>query len=84
MANVLKVYHLPLLPALRKDVSMFALFNVIPVIRQILVREHVDICHGHLSTSITMAMIMIVAKAIGLKTVVTEHTHFAYNDLGCI
>ena len=64
--------------------SMFALFNVIPVIRQILVREHVDICHGHLSTSITMAMIMIVAKAIGLKTVVTEHTHFAYNDLGCI
>lgn len=84
MANGLKVYHLPLLPVLRNDVSMFALLNITPVIRHILVREHVDICHGHLSTSITMAMIMIVAKAIGIKTVVTEHTHFAYNDVGCI
>jgi phosphatidylinositol glycan class A protein len=31
-----------------------------------------------------MAMVMIVAKSCGIKTVVTEHTHFVYNDIGCI
>ena len=84
MANGVKVYHLPLLPVLRKDVAFFSLFHVIPVIRQILIREHIDICHGHLSTSITMAMVLVIAKSLGIKTVVTEHTHFIYNDIGCI
>lgn len=84
MANGLKVYHLPLLPVLRNDVAFFALLNLVPLVRQILIREHIDICHGHLSTSVTMAMVMIVAKACSIKTVVTEHTHFVYNDIGCI
>lgn len=84
MANGLKVYHLPLLPVLRQDVAFFALLNVIPVLRQIFIREQIDLCHGHLSTSITMAMVLVVAKSFGVKTVVTEHTHFIYNDIGCI
>ena len=84
MANGLKVYHLPLLPIVRKDVAFFALFNIMPVVRQIIIRERVQICHGHLSTSITMAMVMVIAKSLGLKTVITEHTHFTYNDIGCI
>ena len=84
MANGLKVYHLPLLPVVRNDVAFFALLNIFPVLRQILIREHIDICHGHLSTSITMAMVMVAAKSMGVKTIVTEHTHFGYNDIGCI
>ena len=31
-----------------------------------------------------MAMVMVVAKSLGLKTIVTEHTHFEFNDVGCI
>lgn len=55
MANGLKVYHLPMLPVLRNDVGFAALFNITSVLRQILIREHVDLCHGHLSTSVVMA-----------------------------
>mmetsp|Transcript_971 Transcript_971/g.1735 ORF Transcript_971/g.1735 Transcript_971/m.1735 type:complete len:408 (+) Transcript_971:591-1814(+) len=84
MANGLKMYHLPLLPVVKGDVAFFALLNIIPLIRQILIREHVDLCHGHFSTSITMGMCLTVANSMGLKTVATEHTHFTYSELGCI
>jgi phosphatidylinositol N-acetylglucosaminyltransferase subunit A len=81
MANGLKVYHLPLCPWMNGDVSFVALLNIVPLLRQIFIREHVDVCHGHLSTSITMAMIMVLAKAMGIKTVCTEHSHFVFKDL---
>jgi len=84
MANGLKIYHLPLLPIWRGDVGFFAPLNIISVLRQIFIREHVDICHGHLSTSITMAMVLVAAKSYGIKTVFTEHAHFNYKDLGMI
>ena len=84
MANGLKVYHLPLLPVLRNDVAFLAIFHIGSILRQIYVSEHVDIIHGHLSTSVTMSMCVVIAKAMGIKTVVTEHTHFWINDLGSI
>lgn len=31
-----------------------------------------------------MAMITILAKSLGIKTIVTEHSHFAYHDVGLI
>jgi phosphatidylinositol glycan class A protein len=31
-----------------------------------------------------MGMCLVIAKALGIKTVITEHTHFLYNDLGSI
>ena len=84
MANGLKVYHLPLLPVLRNDVAFLAIFHIGSILRQIYISEHVDIAHGHLSTSVTMAMCIVIAKAMSIKTVVTEHTHFWINDLGSI
>ena len=84
MANGLKVYHLPLLPVVKNDVPFFALLNIMSVLRQIFIREQIQICHGHFTTSITMAMCMTIAKAMSIKTIVTEHTHFVYNDIGCI
>lgn len=31
-----------------------------------------------------MAQVLTIAKTQGIKTVITEHSHFIYNDLGCI
>jgi phosphatidylinositol glycan class A protein len=31
-----------------------------------------------------MAQVLITAKLMGIKTVITEHTHFIYNDIGSI
>lgn len=84
MGNGMKVYHLPLLPFIKGDVALIVKYNLISVIRQILIREHVDICHGHLGTSITSAMVIYTAKLLGLKTVKTEHSHFTYNEVGMI
>ena len=84
MGNGLKVYHLPLRPYYNNDVALIAIFNIIPILRQIFIREHVDLCHSHLTTSITGAMVLVVAKSMGLKTCMTEHSHFTYNELDFI
>lgn len=80
MANGMKVYYLPHLPALQGDVAFLSFFHSLPLIRQILIRERVDIVHGHQSTSILSHVVMMAAKSFGLKTVFTEHSLFCYND----
>lgn len=45
-----------------------------------MVREHIDIVHGHQSVSILQHVILMAAKSYGLKTVFTEHSLFGYGD----
>ena len=80
MANGLKIYYLPLIPAIGGSVSFFSYWSVYPVVRQILIREHIDICHGHQSTSTIMQLVISLAKVYGIKTVFTEHSLFGYQD----
>jgi phosphatidylinositol glycan class A protein len=84
MGNGMKVYHLPLIPYINNDVAFPVKYGIISVLRQIFIREHIDLCHGHLSTSITSAMVLYTAKLFGIKTVISEHSHFPYNDVGQI
>lgn len=80
LGNGMKVYHLPLWPTFNGDVSFATKYNILPIVRQILVREGVEIVHGHLTTSITAAMVIFYAKLLGLKTVFTEHSHFSTSE----
>jgi len=80
MANGMKVYHFPHMPVVQGDVAFLSFFNSLPLIRQILIREHIDIVHGHQSTSILQHVVMLAAKSYGIKTVFTEHSLFGYND----
>jgi phosphatidylinositol N-acetylglucosaminyltransferase subunit A len=84
MANGMKVYHLPHLPVMQGDVAFLSIWNSLPLIRQILIREHIDIVHGHQSTSILQHVVLMAAKSCGLKTVFTEHSLFAYGDISGI
>lgn len=52
MANGMKVYHIPHEPVCNGDVAFVSFFNSLPLIRQILIRERIDIVHGHQSVSI--------------------------------
>mmetsp|Transcript_512 Transcript_512/g.527 ORF Transcript_512/g.527 Transcript_512/m.527 type:complete len:301 (+) Transcript_512:514-1416(+) len=52
----------------------------LPVVRQILLREQVDICHGHMGTSMISLSTNLVAKLVGVRTVYTEHSLFQFND----
>lgn len=47
MANGMKVYHIPHEPVCNGDVAFVSFFNSLPLIRQILIRERIDIVHGH-------------------------------------
>lgn len=47
-------------------------------------RERIDICHGHQATSMTTLHVFSVAKALGLKTVYTDHSLFSFNDMAGI
>ena len=49
-----------------------------------MIKEHVDIVHGHQSTSVLQHCVMLAAKSYGLKTVFTEHSLFGFNDLSGI
>ena len=81
MANGLKMYHLQLLPVISGNVGFPSFLNGIPIVRDVLMREQIDVVHGHFSTSVTMTMVMMTAKALGVKTVITEHTLFPFGSL---
>lgn len=81
MANGLKMYHLQILPFINGAVGFVSFLNGIPVIRDILIRENIDLVHGHFSTSVTNFSTLIAAKALGVKTVMTEHTLFPFGSL---
>lgn len=84
MANGLKMYHLPILPVINGAVGFCTYLNGLPIIREILLREKIELVHGHFSTSVTMTMVMLSAKILGVKTVITEHTLFPYSSLEAI
>jgi phosphatidylinositol glycan class A protein len=81
MANGLKMYHLQLLPLINGTVGFPSFLNGIPIVREVLLREKIDVVHGHFSTSVSMTMVMMAAKALGVKTVITEHTLFPFGTL---
>lgn len=80
MANGLKVYHVPQVPFCQENVAFFTFFSSLPIIRQILIREQIDIIHGHQSVSILQNIALMTAKSLGIKTVFTEHSLFTYHD----
>ena len=46
VSNGMKVYHLPLIPFTSQN-SFFNLCMVMRIIRKIIIRENIDIVHGH-------------------------------------
>lgn len=80
MANGLKVYYLPFVPF--TDNVTFPTFCVFfPILRQVLLREQIDIVHGHQTTSSLAHQTMFHARTMGLCTVYTEHSLFNLRDL---
>jgi len=71
ITNGLKVYYLPRVTCAN---VVFPTMYSLPKIRKILIREKVDVVHGHSSFSILAQEGMIIAQLLGLKTVVTDHS----------
>jgi phosphatidylinositol glycan class A protein len=83
-ANGLKIYYVPVIPAVAGVTSYFALWNLYPILRDIIVKEQVDIVHGHMGTSLLAGTAINCAKFMGIKTVFTEHSLFNFGDMAGI
>lgn len=83
MTNGLKVYYLPMW-IMHDGCSMPSFYTMLPLLRQILVREKVDIVHGHQASSAMIHQCLMHANIMGYRTVYTDHSLFSFNDLAGI
>ncbi|ROT61933.1 N-acetylglucosaminyl-phosphatidylinositol biosynthetic protein [Penaeus vannamei] len=83
MTNGLKVYYLPIQPFYSQSV-LPTFITSIPLLRNIFVRERVTIIHGHSAFSTMAHEAMNLARAMGLKSVFTDHSLFGFADMSAI
>nr|PUA83451.1 N-acetylglucosaminyl-phosphatidylinositol biosynthetic protein PigA, family GT4 protein [Toxoplasma gondii TgCATBr9] len=83
LSNGLKVYYLPFVPV-HDNATLPTFFSFFPLIRNILLRERADIVHGHQATSPLAHEASLVARALGMHVVYTDHSLFGFADMACI
>lgn len=79
MTNGLKVYYCPV-QAVLGPVVLPTGFAMLPLLRTILIREQIDIIHGHQSTSVMFAEALVQGKLMGYTTIFTDHSLFPFGD----
>lgn len=79
MTNGLKVYYCPVFPLIAQA-SPPLFFSFFPLFRDIVLREKVQIIHGHQTTSFLAHECLFHAKTMGIKAVFTDHSLFGFAD----
>jgi phosphatidylinositol glycan class A protein len=59
-------------------------FSSFPILRNIFIREQIQIVHGHASLSNLCHEGILHARTMGLQTVFTDHSLFGFSDAGSI
>lgn len=83
LTNGLKVYHVPFL-VLYRETTFPTVFSFFPMFRNIVLRERIEIVHGHGSLSSFCHEAILHARTMGLKTVFSDHSLFGFADAGSI
>ncbi|EEQ89575.2 phosphatidylinositol N-acetylglucosaminyltransferase gpi3 subunit [Blastomyces dermatitidis ER-3] len=83
LTNGLKVYHAPFFVIYRES-TMPTVFSFFPIFRNIIIREQIEIVHGHQSLSSFCHEAILHARTMGLRTVFTDHSLFGFADAGSI
>ncbi|KAI7356380.1 phosphatidylinositol glycan, class A [Hortaea werneckii] len=83
LTNRLKVYHLPHWVVYRST-TFPTVFSSFPTLRQIFIREQIEIVHGHASLSNLCHEGLLHARTMGLVTVFTDHSLFGFSDAASI
>lgn len=83
MTNGLKVYYLPFQPFYNQCI-LPTLVATLPLIRNVLIREQINIVHGHSAFSALAQEAMAHASLMGLKTVFTDHSLFGFADSSAV
>ncbi|KAL2149755.1 hypothetical protein VTH82DRAFT_8407 [Thermothelomyces myriococcoides] len=83
LTNGLKVYHVPFF-VLYRSASFPTVFSFFPIFRNIVIRERINIVHGHASLSSLCHEAILHARTMGLRTVYTDHSLFGFADAASI
>ncbi|KAL4891590.1 hypothetical protein BDV59DRAFT_66163 [Aspergillus ambiguus] len=83
LTNGLKVYHVPFFVIYRES-AMPTVFSFFPIFRNIVIREQIQIVHGHASLSCFCQEAILHARTMGLRTVFTDHSLFGFADAASI
>jgi phosphatidylinositol glycan class A protein len=80
----LKVYYLPLrlIPPANLHATLPNLFLAFPLLRQVFVRESIDIVHAHGALSALGLEAILHARTLGLRAVFTDHSLLGFGGVG--
>lgn len=83
MTAGLKVYYLPIKVFYNQSILPTMICNI-ALVRYILIRERIEIVHGHSAFSVLGHEVSIIGKLMGLKTVFTDHSLFGFADTSAV
>ncbi|KAF2396040.1 UDP-Glycosyltransferase/glycogen phosphorylase [Trichodelitschia bisporula] len=83
LTNGLKVYHVPFF-VIYRETTFPTVFSFFPIFRNIIIREGIEIVHGHASLSNLCHEAILHARTMGLRTVFTDHSLFGFADAASI
>lgn len=83
MTNGLKVYYLPIRTCYNQCILPTMVANV-PIVRNILLRERIQVVHGHSAFSALAHEAMVIGRLLGLRVVFTDHSLFGFADLSAV
>lgn len=84
MTNGLKVYYMPM-TVMVDNVTYPTFFANFALFRTILLRERIEIVHGHQATSALMHECLMQAKSMSfLRTIYTDHSLFGFADAASV
>lgn len=83
-SNGIKVFYLPCL-AMKVSIVYPAIFsNMSLQIRSILLREKIQLVHGHQDSSLMVIISVPIAKSLDIPFILTQHSLHNFGDLGSI
>ncbi|KAI0019476.1 glycosyltransferase family 4 protein [Xylariomycetidae sp. FL0641] len=83
LTNGIKVYHVPFAVIYRSS-TFPTVFSFFPLFRNIIIRERIEIVHGHASMSSLCQEALLHARTMGVRTVFTDHSLVGFADAGSI
>lgn len=83
LTNGIKVYYCPFF-VIYRSATFPTFFSFFPLFRNIILRENIDIVHGHASLSNFCHEAILHARTMGIRTVFTDHSLFGFADAGSI
>lgn len=83
LTNGLKVYYVPMW-VVQRSLIMPSVFLTLPVMRNIFIRESIDIVHGHALFLSMCHEAILHARTMGLRTVFTDHLLFGFDEWALI